>query len=122
MQLAYNDIYEQPSALELLEGQWSFTDRDGLVFDVSIENGVIQGVDSDECKYTGNVSLINANYNAYDVVFQISHCDSVNGKYTGLSYIDNSDLDNDLENTGSIYFRVDVGNESYGFHYDLQKQ
>ncbi len=73
-------------------------------------------------KDTGNVSLINAKYNAYDVVLQISHCDSVNGKYAGLSYIDNSDLDNDLENTGSIYFRVDVGNESYGFHYDLQKQ
>ena len=122
MQLAYNDVYEQPSALELLEGKWRFTDRDGLVLDVSIENGVMQGVDSDECKYTGNVSLINAKYNAYDVVFQISHCDSVNGEYEGLGYIDNSGLGDDQENTGSIYFRVDVGNERYGFHYDLEKQ
>ena len=112
MQLSYSDLYEKSSSLELLEGQWGFTDRDGLVFDVTIESGAISGADSDDCKYVGNVSLINPQYNAYNIVLKISNCDSVNGEYEGLSYID------DIE---SMYLRVDVGNESYGFHYDFKK-
>jgi len=112
MQLKYSDLYEQVSSLELLQGQWGFTDRDGLVFNIAIENGAINGVDSDDCKYTGNVSLINPQYNAYNVMLKISNCDSVNGEYEGLSYIDDKE---------SVYFRVDVGNASYGFHYDFQK-
>lgn len=111
--LSYDDLYEQPSALELLEGDWSFTDRDGLVLEFSIQNGAIKGADSDECKYIGDISLINPQYNAYDVVLHISNCDSVNGKYEGLSYVDNKDV---------TYYRIDVGNMLYGFHYDLQKE
>jgi hypothetical protein len=112
MQLNYSDLYDQPSSLELLEGRWKFTDRDGLAFELAIKNGVISGADSDECQYAGNVSLINSLYNAYDVKLLISNCDSVNGEYKGLSYIDDKH---------SIYLRVDVGNESYGFHYDFEK-
>ena len=112
MALDYNDLYEKPSSLELLEGQWNFTDRDGLMFDITIGSGAISGTDSDGCQYAGNVLLINPRYNAYNVVLKISNCDSVNGEYEGLGYID------DIQ---SIYFRVDVGNESYGFHYDFEK-
>lgn len=113
MELNYSDLYDQPSSLESLEGLWDFIDRDGLVFNLSITQGVISGADSDDCKYTGNISLISAQYNAYDVDLEISNCDSVNGEYKGLSYIDN---------IGSTYLRVDVGNESYGFHYDFKKR
>lgn len=113
MQLTYSDLYDQPSSLALLEGRWNFTDRDGLAFNIKIESGVITGTDSDDCQYAGNVSLINPQYNAYNVALHISNCDSVNGKYEGLSYIDDKQ---------SVYFRVDVGNESYGFHYDFEKE
>lgn len=112
MQLNYSDLYEQPSSLELLEGGWSFIDRDGLAFNLIINNGAINGSDSDDCKYLGQVSIINPKYNAYDVILKISNCDSVNGEYQGLGYIDDEQ---------SIYFRVDVGNELYGFHYDFEK-
>ncbi len=112
MQLNYSDLYDQPSSLELLEGRWKFTDRDGLAFELDIKNGVISGADSDQCQYAGNVSLIHSLYNAYDVKLLISNCDSVNGEYKGLSYIDDKQ---------SVYLRVDVGNESYGFHYDFEK-
>lgn len=112
MQLDYSELYEQPSSLALLEGQWNFTDRDGLMFDLAIESGVISGTDSDDCEYSGNISIINAQYNAYDVVLVISNCDSVNGEYKGLSYLDNE---------AETFLRVDVGNESYGFHYDFKK-
>mgnify|MGYP003648531285 CR=1 FL=1 len=112
MQLDYSDLYEQPSSLALLEGRWGYTDRDGLTYDLSIENGAISGTDSDECQYAGNVTLINPRYNAYDVMLQISNCDSVDGKYEGLSYLDKKEM---------VYFRMDVGNASYGFHFDFEK-
>lgn len=112
MQLDYSGLYEQPSSLAFLEGQWNFTDRDGLMFNLAIESGVISGADSDDCEYSGNISIINAQYNAYDVVLVISNCDSVNGEYKGLSYLDNE---------AETFLRIDVGNESYGFHYDFKK-
>ena len=110
MQLNYSDLYEQPSSLSMLEGAWSFIDRDGLMFEVTINDGVIQGADSDSCNYEGRVSLINPKYNAYDITLKISNCASVDGEYEGLGYLDNKH---------SVYFRIDVGNEVYGFHYDF---
>lgn len=110
--LTYSDIYEQPSSLDLLEGVWKYTDRDGLSYEVSIEDGVIQGKDSDECKYSGQMSLINPKYNAYKIEMNISNCASVNGLYEGLSYLDEHE---------STYLRIDIGNENYGFHYDWEK-
>ncbi len=113
MQLTYSDLYDQPSSLGRLEGRWGYTDRDGLKFDLLIAGGIVSGNDSDGCHYTGNVSLINPQYNAYDVLLEVSNCDSVNGEYEGLGYIDNK---------GLVYFRVDVGNKSYGFHYDFESR
>ena len=113
MVMNYSDLYEQPSSLELLEGEWTFTDRDGLSFNMTIENGVIQGKDSDDCQYQGHVSIINPKYNAYSMTMNISHCDSVNGAYEGLSY---------LEKNEATFLRIDIGNESYGFHYDWKKE
>ena len=112
MVLNYSDIYERPSSLELLEGDWRFTDRDGLAFEVNIENGKIVGKDSDDCHYQGQVSLINPKYNAYTVQMTISNCASVNGVYEGLSYLDQHE---------STFLRIDIGNENYGFHYDWKK-
>lgn len=112
--ITYNDIYEHDSSLSLLVGDWSFTDRDGLVIDLSIdEQGAAHGRDSDQCDYAGNIAIINADYNVYDVALSISNCGSVNGKYAGMAYLETSDAE---------YFRVDVLNDYYGFHYDLQKQ
>jgi len=113
MVLSYSDVYEQPSSLELLEGEWSFVDRDGLNFKMTIENGIIKGKDSDDCEYSGQVSIINPKYNVYNVVMNISNCDSVNGAYEGLSYLDKNE---------STFLRIDIGNENYGFHYDWKKE
>ena len=114
LKISYDEIYEQDSSLEKVAGEWSFTDRDGLIINMAIdETGAMQGTDSDDCKYAGQVKIINANYNAYEIVLAIGNCDSVSGDYQGLSYLDAQDVD---------YFRIDVANELYGFHYDLQKE
>ena len=112
IKISYSKLYEQPSSLDLVQGDWKFVDRDGLKFEISIEDNVIRGTDSDSCKYLGQVNIINPKYNAYNIELNISNCDSVNGKYEGLSYLDN------LQDT---YLRIDVGNEHYGFHYDFQR-
>ena len=111
--ISYSSIYEQISSLELVAGEWTFTDRDNLVTNFSIDlQGVVSGKDSDQCEYQGKINLINPKYNAYDVTLNIMNCDSVSGEYKGLGYIDNQE---------SELFRIDVTNELYGFHYDLQK-
>lgn len=112
--ISYNDIYEQDSSLEKLSGGWHFTDRDGLLIKLSIDElGIVQGQDSDQCEYTGQIAIIDADYNVYDVAMNIANCGSVNGTYNGMAYLETSDAE---------YFRVDMLNEFYGFHYDLQKQ
>ncbi len=111
--LTYDKLYEQPSSLEYLEGDWQYTDRDGLQFDINIDNGLITGKDSDDCVYEGQVSLINPRYNVYDIAINISRCGSVDGSYEGLSYLDKQ---------ASTYLRIDIGNENYGFHFDWQKK
>ena len=110
LQMTYSSLYDQPSSLALVEGDWKFIDRDGLEVSMSIQNGEIIGADSDSCKYIGRLEVINPKYNAYNVILNISNCDSVNGEYQGLSYLDN---------TEHTILRLDVGNEAYGFHFDF---
>ena len=102
------------SSLEKLAGGWHFTDRDGLLIELSIDElGKVQGQDSDQCEYAGQIAIINTDYNVYDVSMNINNCGSVNGEYKGMAY---------LESLQTEYFRVDMLNEFYGFHYDLQKE
>ncbi len=111
LEMTYNPLYEQPSSLAFVEGDWKSIDRDGLEVAIAINNGEIDGVDSDDCKYIGRLDLINPKYNAYNVVLNISNCDSVDGSYEGLSY---------LEQNEETILKVDVGNERYGFHFDFE--
>ena len=110
--LSYNPLYEQDSSLELLQGAWQFTDRDGLEIEWKINQGVIQGKDSDQCEYSGEIALINPDFNAYAVNVQIKACSSVNGEYRGLAYLDD---------TESLALKTDMAGSFYGFHFDLQK-
>ena len=115
--MTYNPIFENDSSLELLEGQWSFTDRDGLVIDAQISNGVLAGIDSDRCTYSGKFAIINSDFNAYGVRIHIANCHSVDGEYEGLAYMDSETIDG--ENVSII--RMDFVNPLYGFHFDLQE-
>ena len=47
LNIAYDDIYEQPSSLAVTQGEWSYTDRDDLTTEVTInEKGILAGADS----------------------------------------------------------------------------
>jgi hypothetical protein len=110
--LTYNSVYERNSAIDLLQGFWQFTDRDGLELRWTIDHGIIAGKDSDQCEYSGVVSLIDPDFNAYLLDMQINECSSVNGAYRGLAYLDG------IENA---LLKTDIAGNYYGFHFDLQK-
>ncbi|OUV62079.1 MAG: hypothetical protein CBC79_06770 [Gammaproteobacteria bacterium TMED119] len=110
LNMDYNPIYEQPSDLSLLVGDWQFIDRDGLTISMTMVAGQWSGVDSDECVYEGSIAVINPNYNVYDVNLSIAQCDSVSGDYQGLAYLDQA-----------YRLRMDVLNSLYGFHFDFVK-
>lgn len=112
LKMKYNPLYEQDASIDSLSGQWSFTDRDGLVLNMSILDGQMTGVDSDQCTYSGQLAVINPNYNAYALTLTIADCDSVNGEYHGMGYLDQEE---------KPLFRIDIVNERYGFHFDLQE-
>ena len=110
LNVEYNEIYNQQSSLKFLQGAWSFTDRDELTTSITInEQGEIAGGDTDECKITGNVSIINPEYNAYHLNINISNCGSTSGDYEGVSFLDNGAL------------TMQVANPQYALHYAFTK-
>lgn len=109
--LDYNPIYERKPELTELDGRWFFIDRDGLETNMSISDGRIIGADSDGCGYQGILTVIDPQYNLFDVVLNVSSCDSVNGEYSGLAYFEPGE---------EPLVHIDALNNLYGFHYALQ--
>jgi hypothetical protein len=74
----YNNLYNQPSSLAAIAGNWSIT---GLVVYTAAgtlnisSSGVIFDQDPQtQCTINGQVSLINPNYNAYNLNVTYSNC------------------------------------------------
>ncbi len=83
LNLSYNIIYENDSAIALVEGTWS--DR-SITIRVDA-GGNISGADLSNCTYGGNISIIDANYNLYAVSVNVNDfngsCSSA-GNYLGV--------------------------------------
>jgi hypothetical protein len=90
--LNYLGIYDNSSSLELTAGTWSFVGASAsgplytVVFDIDI-NGNLFGSDSAGCIYSGRVSLIDEQFNAYAATFNVTDCLLSNGDYIGLAWI-----------------------------------
>lgn len=88
LNLAYDATYDTPSSLEMTAGVWSYTDRDNLTTEFSIEpGGMIKGRDSDNCEYRGQMGMFHPDHNAYKITVEVSECSSVNGAYEGVSFM-----------------------------------
>lgn len=85
--LTYDAVYENGSSLATVADDWSFDDGAGDTTDISIAaNGDITGSDSDGCTYGGSVSLIDPNFNAYQVDLTLAVCADA-GNYSGLAAV-----------------------------------
>jgi len=110
LKVSYSEIYDQPSSLVYVKGDWSYTDRDQLTSTISInEEGVLTGQDSDGCEYLGYLDIIDPQYNAYRTKLEVSECGSVNDEYEGVAFIN--------ENT----LAVQIANNKYALFYAFEK-
>lgn len=85
LDLFYNSIYERDSSLSLMAGTWIDADQDTFTVD---GQGDIFGQDSIGCVYTGQLSIIDRDFNAYRVQLNVSSCGTFNGTYRGLGVLD----------------------------------
>ena len=89
--LTYNALYERDSALTVIAGNY---DDDGLVLNID-SNGVIFEQDpSSGCITDGQISVIDPDYNAYDVEFGFSNCSGPNAILNGTNFVGMATLDN----------------------------
>ncbi|UCG74255.1 MAG: hypothetical protein JSV45_07770 [Chromatiales bacterium] len=87
LSLAYDAVYENGSSFATVADDWSFDDGAGDTVDINIAaNGDISGSDSDGCTYGGSVSLIDTNFNAYQVDLTLSGCADA-GDFSGLAAV-----------------------------------
>jgi len=111
LKVAYSELYDQPSSLEYVKGDWSYTDRDELTSTISInEEGVLTGNDSDGCEYLGYMDIIDPKYNVYRTKLEVSECATVNDEYEGVAFIN--------ENT----LAVQIANKKYALFYAFEKK
>jgi len=110
LKVSYSRLYNQPSSLEYIQGDWTFTDRDELTSSISINSeGDLTGIDTDGCGFLGNLEVINSKYNVYRTKFEVSECGSVNDEYEGVAFIDEETL------------VVQIANKKYALFYAFEK-
>jgi len=103
---AYESLHQRDSSLGLVADTWiSFNDSGNPIGTVSIDAaGRLDGQDAAGCLYSGTVSIIDANYNVYDLSLSVLNCSSANGDYSGLGIL----TDNVNQNDTFVY-TVDKG-------------
>lgn len=107
LHLAYDPLYDVPSSLTAIQGNWSYTDEDGLTTEFDIQpDGALTGRDSVDCEYSGRVEIINPAHNAYRIQTQITACGSVNGIYEGV-----------LFTSSPQHLNVHLVSQHYGFYF-----
>lgn len=107
--VTYEPIYERPSSLSLLDGNWRHSSSQlGIVSLTISANGNITGYSSSGCTYSGNLRLVNSSYNAYQVSINISSCGTLNGNYNGHAILNDTTTKNDT-------FIAGVSNSSIAF-------
>lgn len=111
----YNaQAHKQPASLDIASGVWSVTNS-SVNNSISINtNGDLYGSDADGCVYSGNLSVPDRQRNIYRVSMTVESCGNTNGLYTGLAARGANDQGDTL--------MMITNNQSYSFHFQLQRQ
>ncbi len=110
LNLSYSAVYEQVLSIDNAIGEWSYTDRDDLTTELSLqEGGTLIGKDSDSCEFLGYLDTINPSYNAYKVKLEITQCASVNGQFEGVAFFE------------SDHMNIQIANEKYALFYAFKR-
>ncbi len=93
----YDAIYERGSDLATIAAVYTTFDIFGDPSSFTIDaTGVITGNSAAGCVLNGQVSIIDAVFNAYDVALDITSCGGLNGMYDGLGLTQDSVAMDDL--------------------------
>jgi hypothetical protein len=82
----YDTLYETDSSLATIEGVYSRASIGNDPASFSIDaNGVLYSQAQSGCVHNGQVSVIDARYNAYAVAISVGNCGAADGDYMGLA-------------------------------------
>ncbi len=90
--LNYNAIYDLDSVLSVIAGNY---DDDGVVFNINANGVIFEQDPTTSCVLNGQITIIDSNFNAYDVSLSVSNCTGaeaiLNGStFTGLAVLDST--------------------------------
>ena len=91
--LTYNSLFDRDSALSVIAGNY---EDEGLVFNINADGVIFEQDPIFGCVLGGKVTIIDPNFNAYDVSLSVSNCvgqaSILNGStFTGLAILDNTE-------------------------------
>ena len=81
----FNPIYDRDSALATVAGSYAVFDVFGDPASFSVDaNGALFSQTASGCVGNGQVSVVNPQFNGYNISVNVSNCPGLNGSYTGL--------------------------------------
>ena len=114
----FNSLYMNPSSLATIAGNYS----DGNVTLNINASGVVFEQDANGCVINGQVSTINASYNAYAVQFTVSSCTGADAFLNGASFSGLATLDTTASPATLIAgVNGNAGGEPYALFYEFPK-
>jgi hypothetical protein len=91
----FDELFNRPSSLALLEGTWSYTEP-GYSVSIDVDDqGEISGSDSDGCVFFGLASVLDPEHNTYGIDVNVTNCFQMNDTYSGLAVLDDEVTPND---------------------------
>ena len=85
MSTTFDNSYDRGSDLTTIAAVYTSFDIFGDMSSFAIDNtGAIFGNSSAGCVLNGQVTIIDAAFNAYDVTLDVANCAGLNGMYDGL--------------------------------------
>jgi len=101
--MLFDNDYNRGSALATIEAVYQtfdiYGDTSSFIIDVS---GVISGNSTSGCVLSGQVTIIDSAFNAYDVALGLANCGGLDGMYNGLG-ITEDDLGTDDQFTFVVF-------------------
>lgn len=96
--VSFDSLYDLDSSIALVEKHWTAPET---IFKVLIpgfgnapigasvdSTGGFAGADLDGCDYNGSLSILNAQFNIYDISVSLSSCGQWDGQYSGFGVFD----------------------------------
>ena len=102
-------LYERPSALSMWEGSWTEYDVDGVATGSLTANadGTIFSQDTDGCTANGNIAVLDAERNLYDLTLEVAACSEFNGTYAGFAGLTDCPESTACEGSSFLAFQSD---------------